>query len=117
MTDDKTDPPPVEQETSKEKEEKEFEALTGTTEDGEKKEKATRSAFCGGGESVERKPAKKKAGQWRKAKTNTWMCLEVVGVIRSYVSNLPEDATVDLLNDVFKRYGVIVTNLDGTPKV
>ena len=35
----------------------------------------------------------------------------------SYVSNLPEDTTVDLLNDVFKRYGVIVTNLDGTPKV
>lgn len=34
-----------------------------------------------------------------------------------YVENLPEDTTVDVLNDVFKRYGVIVTNLDGTPKV
>ncbi|KAK8812595.1 hypothetical protein WA538_003809 [Blastocystis sp. DL] len=97
MADDKVDPPPVDQEISKEKEEKEFEALTGTTEDGEKKEKVARK----------RKPAKKKAGQWRKAKTNTWI----------YVSNLPEDTTVDLLNDVFKRYGVIVTNLDGTPKI
>ena len=43
MADDKVDPPPVEQETSKEKEEKEFEALTGTTEDGEKKENVARS--------------------------------------------------------------------------
>ena len=34
-----------------------------------------------------------------------------------YVENLPEDTTVDVLNDVFKRYGGIVTNLDGTPKV
>ena len=33
------------------------------------------------------------------------------------MENLPEDATVEVLNDVFKRYGVIVTNLDGTPKV
>lgn len=78
MADDKVDPPPVDQEISKEKEEKEFEALTGTTEDGEKKEKVARSGFCCGAESIERKPAKKKAGQWRKAKTNTWMCLNLV---------------------------------------
>ncbi|KAK8789658.1 hypothetical protein WA171_001749, partial [Blastocystis sp. BT1] len=95
--DDKTDPSPTNPLEMKESEEKEFEALTGESVDKEKKEKVRRK----------RKPNKKRAGQWRNAKQNTWI----------YVENLPEDTTVDVLNDVFKRYGVIVTNLDGTPKI
>ena len=37
-------------------------------------------------------------------------------ITRRYVENLPEDTTVELLHEVFKRYGLIMTNIDGTPK-
>ncbi|KAK8822238.1 hypothetical protein WA577_005402 [Blastocystis sp. JDR] len=50
---------------------------------------------------------KKKPGQWRNAKQNTWI----------YIQNLPSDTTEDLLYDVFKRYGIIQQNLNGTPRI
>ena len=34
----------------------------------------------------------------------------------SYIQNLPKDVTEEELSDVFKRYGIIQQNLDGSPK-
>ena len=34
-----------------------------------------------------------------------------------YIENLPNDVDEKDLEEVFKRYGLIQTNLDGTPKV
>ena len=42
-----------------------------------------------------------------------WLIL----VIYRYVTDLPSDTTEELLNDVFKRYGLIQQNMDGTPRV
>ena len=38
-------------------------------------------------------------------------------ITNRYIENLPKDVDEKDLEEVFKRYGLIQTNLDGTPKV
>ena len=38
-------------------------------------------------------------------------------ILNSYIQNLPDDVNEEILNDVFKRYGIIQQNMDGTPRV
>ena len=66
---------------------------------------------------IEKRNNKKKSGQWKNAKQNTWMHDLLNIVIFSYIQNLPEDVTEEILDDVFKRYGIIQQNMDGTPRV
>ena len=45
-------------------------------------------------------------------------CNEDIVILNNrYIENLPNDVDEKDLEDVFKRYGLIQTNLDGTPKV
>ena len=38
-------------------------------------------------------------------------------ILNSYIQHLPDDVNEEILNDVFKRYGIIQQNMDGTPRV
>ena len=51
-------------------------------------------------------------------RSRTRGCLSLIASVTcSYIQNLPSDTTEDLLYDVFKRYGIIQQNMNGTPRV